>query len=190
MRALFVLACIAWSVCATAAEVSGIKLDDKIRIAPNAPELVLNGAGTRTRFFVNVYVGGLYLTEKKNSPGDAISLAGPKRVSMTMLRDLTAQQLSEALHDGFKVNNAAADLDRYKAQLDELSEIMNSIGQAKKGDSIALDYLPDSGTRIVVNGAQKGKPLAGEGFYRGLLRIWLGDRPVDGDLKRAMLGQS
>ena len=55
---------------------------------------------------------------------------------------------------------------------------------------ILLDFLPDSGTGLVVNGQARGKPIAGDDFYRALLRIWLGDKPVDGDLKRGMLGQA
>jgi len=172
-----------------AAEVAGVKLEDKVRIAPNAPELVLNGAGVRTRFVVKVYVAGLYLPEKKSVPADVLALGGPKRVAMTMLRDVTAQQLSDALTDGFAANNAPADQDRYKTQLGELTAIMASLGAAKKGDVVAFDYLPDVGTRVLLNGEAKGKPIPEEGFYRGVLRVWLGDKPADADLKKGLLGQ-
>ena len=174
---------------AVAAEVGGVKLDDKARIDAGGPELVLNGAGIRTRFVVKVYVAGLYLAEKKAAAADAIALAGPKRVSITMLRDVGAQQFNEALVDGFRANNTAADVERLKGALDELSAIMNALGEAKKGSVIALDFAPGTGTRVLVDGAPKGKPIAGEDFYRGLLRIWLGDKPVDADLKKGMLGQ-
>lgn len=174
---------------AVAAEVGGIKLDDKARIDAGGPELVLNGAGIRTRFVVKVYVAGLYLAEKKAAAADAIALAGPKRVSITMLRDVGAQQFNEALVDGFRANNTAADVERLKGALDELSAIMNALGEAKKGSVIALDFVPGTGTRVQVDGAPKGKPIAGEDFYRGLLRIWLGEKPVDADLKKGMLGQ-
>jgi long-chain acyl-CoA synthetase len=119
-----------------AAEVAGVKLDDKVRVAPNAPELALNGAGVRTRFFLKVYVGALYLTEKKTAAADVLALGGPKRVAMSMLRDLTAQQLSDALNDGFKANNPPTDEERYKAQLGELTAIMNSLGTTKTGDAL------------------------------------------------------
>jgi hypothetical protein len=105
-----------------------------------------------------------------------------------MLRDVGAQAFTEALTEGFRSNNA--DADRFKPQLDELVAIMNALGEAKKGDVIALDFVPGTGTVVSVNGAGKGKPIAGEDFYRGVLRIWLGDKPVDGDLKKGMLGQS
>ena len=172
-----------------AAEVAGVKLEDRLRLAPGGPELVLNGAGIRTRVFFKVYVAGLYLAEKKSAPGEVLALPGPKRVSMTMLRDLGAQQLSDALVEGIRNNSNAAEQEALKARTDELVAIMNSIGEAKTGDRIQLDFLPDSGTRVVVNGEPRGKPIAGEDFYRALLRIWLGDKPVDGDLKQGLLGR-
>jgi len=106
-----------------------------------------------------------------------------------MLRDVGAQQFNEALVDGFRANNSAADVEKQKGSLDELSAIMNALGEAKKGNVIALDFVPGTGTRVQVDGAPKGKPIAGDDFYRGLLRIWLGDKPVDADLKKGMLGQ-
>jgi len=175
---------------AVAADVGGIKLDDKTRLDAGGPELVLNGAGIRTRFVVKVYVAGLYLAERKAAAADAIAVGGPKRVSITMLRDVGAQQFNEALVDGFRANNSAADVEKLKGPLDELSVIMNALGEAKKGSVIALDFVPGTGTRVQVDGAPKGKPIAGDDFYRGLLRIWLGDKPVDADLKKGLLGQS
>jgi hypothetical protein len=175
---------------ALAAEVAGVKLDDKVRIAPNVPELVLNGAGVRTRVIVKVYVGALYLPEKKTTATEVLALPGGKRIALAMLRDLTSQQLSDALSEGFAANNAPPDQERYKAQLAELLAIMNALEQAKKGEVVTLDYVPDSGTRVLVNGDAKGKAIPDEGFYRAVLRIWLGDRPVDADLKKGLLGQS
>ncbi len=172
-----------------AAEVAGVKLDDRIRVAPNSPELALNGVGVRTRFFVKVYVAGLYATDRKTTAADALALGGPKRFAMVMLRDVTAPQLTDALNDGFKANNSPADQERYRAQLGELTAIMNSLGGAKKGEVVALDYLPETGTRVQLNGEPKGKPIPDEGFYRALLRVWLGENPVDADLKKGLLGQ-
>jgi len=172
-----------------AAEVAGVKLDDKVRLAPNTPELALNGAGVRTRFLVKVYVGALYVTEKKTAAADVLALGGPKRVHLVMLRDVTGQQMSDAITEGFQANNSPADQGRYKAQIAELAGTMNALGAVKKGDALAFEYLPDAGTRLLLNGDAKGKPIPDEGFYRALLRVWLGDKPVDADLKKGLLGQ-
>ena len=145
-RIIFALFFVVAFTGASAAEVGGVKLDDKLRLTPTGPELVLNGAGIRTRVFFKVYVGALYLAEKKAAANDVLALAGPKRVAMSMLRDLTAQQLSEALVEGINNNANAAEQTALKARIDELVAIMNALGEAKKGDAILLDFLPGSGT--------------------------------------------
>ena len=172
---------------ALAAEIAGVRVEEQVRLG--ATELQLNGAGIRTRIVFKVYVGALYLPEKKSAGAEVLALKGAKRVSMTMLRDLTAHQLTDALEDGIRANHSPAELAALKGRVDELVAVMNEIGSAKEKAVIALDFLPDSGTRITVDGAARGKPIPGEDFYAALLRIWLGDKPVDADLKKAMLGQ-
>jgi len=41
---------------------------------------------------------------------------------------------------------------------------------------------------VAIDGKPAGEPIQGEDFYRALLRIWLGDQPVQEDLKKALLG--
>lgn len=168
------------------AEVAGIRLDDGVRIG--SQNLVLNGAGLRVKVFFKVYAAGLYLSEKAGSTAAVLALAGPKRVSMTMMRDLTAQDLIDALGEGMRNNNPAAEFEKLKPRVERLNAIMAAIGAAKSGNVITLDYLPESGTQVSLNGEPKGEAIAGDDFYRALLRIWLGDNPVDGSLKKALLG--
>jgi hypothetical protein len=172
---------------ALAAEVAGVKVDERVRLGSS--ELVLNGAGLRTRAFFKVYVAGLYLAEKKTSTAEVLALPGAKRVSMRMVRDLGARQLVDALEEGVRDNTPSAEQEVLKDRMAELTAIMNALQSAKEGDIIALDWLPGAGTRVVLNGEIRGKAIAGEDFYRALLRIWLGDNPVSGSLKKALLGQ-
>ncbi len=171
---------------ALAAEVAGVKVDERIKL--DSSELVLNGAGLRTKAFFKVYVAGLYLAEKRTSTQEVLALPGAKRVTMRLLRDLTAKQLVDALELGIRDNSSPGEREALKGRIAELAGIMNAIQSAKEGDLIALDWLPASGTRIVLNGEQRGKLIAGEDFYRALLRIWLGDDPASESLKKAMLG--
>jgi chalcone isomerase-like protein len=168
-----------------AAEVEGVKLADKAQFG--GADLVLNGAGVRTRVFFKVYVGALYLQEKTGSAEAAISGSGGKRVAMHLLRDLTAEQLFAALKEGLADNHSPDQVAKFEPQVQQMEKIFFAIKSAKKGDAIMLDYLPRAGTRIVVNSEEKGA-IAGEEFYRALLRIWLGEKPVDASLKKAMLG--
>jgi hypothetical protein len=172
---------------ALAAEVAGVKVDERVQLGSS--DLQLNGAGVRTRLFFKVYVGALYLPERKSSATEVLALRGAKRVSMTLLRDLTARQLTDALEEGIRANSSEAELAALKERIDALVAIMNEIGSAKEKTVITLDFLPESGTRVTVDGEARGKPIPGEDFFVALLRIWLGEKPVDADLKKAMLGE-
>lgn len=171
---------------AHAAEVAGVRIEDKVRVGGS--ELVLNGAGLRKRIVFKVYVGALYLPEKTGDAAGVLASSGPKRVSMTLMRDLTAKQLTEALEDGMRANHTEAQLAALRSRLDTAQATMREIGSAKEGSVIALEYLPGSGTRITVDGTPRGPTIPGEDFYAALLRVWLGDKPVDATLKKAMLG--
>ncbi len=172
---------------ALAAEVAGVKLEDKVRVANS--DLALNGAGLRKRAFFQVYAIGLYLAEKKTAAADAIAATGPKRVAIHMLRNVDAGQFTDALVDGMKDNHSEADMKALEARLKQLSAIMAQMKEAKEGMRIALNWLPAAGTQLTVDGKATGVPIAGEDFYRALLRIWLGDNPVQADLKKALLGE-
>jgi hypothetical protein len=165
-----------------AAEVAGVKLEDKAQVG-NA-DLTLTGAGLRKRLFFQVYAIGLYVRDPKADP---VSQPGPKRVHIHMLRDVGAEQFTEALAEGIKANHAEAEAKALEPRVRELGAIMAQLRQAKQGMAIALDWT-GSETVLVVDGKSAGAPIQGEDFYRALLRIWLGENPVQEDLKKALLG--
>jgi hypothetical protein len=169
---------------AGAAEVAGVKIDDKARVG--AGDLVLNGAGLRKRVFFQVYAIGIYLPQKATSAAAVLEQKGPKRVAIHMLRDVGADAFTEALADGIRANHSEAEAKALEPRLQALGAIMAELKEAKKGMAIALDWNGD--TRLLVNGSAAGRPIPGEDFYRALLRIWLGDKPVQDDLKKALLG--
>ncbi len=75
------------------------------------------------------------------------------------------------------------------AGVKQLATIMAEMKEAKKGMRITLDWLPAAGTQVTVEGKPAGAPVPGDDFYRALLRIRLGDKPVQDDLKKALLGE-
>jgi hypothetical protein len=170
-----------------AAEIEGVRLPDKVRLTDGGPELALNGAGVRTRVVFKVYVGALYLQQKRTAPEAVLGDSAPKRMALHMLRDVAADQLFSALNDGLKGNHTPDQLAKIDTQLRELESIFRKVQNVKSGDVILLDYTPGTGTRVAVNGETKGV-LAGEAFYAALLRIWLGDKPAEASLKKALLG--
>lgn len=178
--ALLVIACSAFG-----AEVAGVQLPDRVQV--EAKELSLNGAGLRRRFVFRVYVVGLYLPEKKREAAQVLAQPGAKRVSLHMLRDVGAETFSEALAEGLEANLSEAEYRALEPRVKQLEAIMAQVKEAKKGMAIDLDWTGGA-TRVSIDGTPTGEPIAGEDFYRALLRIWIGDHPVQDDIKRGLLG--
>ncbi len=174
---------------AQAVELEGVKLEERIRV--DGEELLLNGAGLRTRMFFKVYVAGLYFGRRVSTPQAALHAKGAKRVIFVMLREASAEQFVESIDESLQENSTPQELARMKRHTDALYAMIRAIGQANKGMRIVIDFTPSNGgTTLVVDGVAQGKPmLGGEEYYRFLLRIWLGDIPAQEELKRALLRQ-
>ncbi len=185
MKKLIALLLLCLSSQGFALELAGVNLDDKVQVGNTM--LQLNGAGIRTKLFFKVYVGALYLSVNRHVDAAALAEKGGKRVALHMLRELSSEELLAAFNKGLNANNTPAELAALDAHIKEFSLIFRTVNQVVKGDVITLDFIQGEGTRISVNGAEKGR-VAGAEFNRALLKIWLGEQPVDEDLKKGMLG--
>ena len=167
-----------------AAEVAGVKVADSVKVGNN--ELVLNGAGLRSKLFIKVYVGALYVGQKAATPAAIYDSATPRRMVLRLLRDLDADSLHSALDEGLRNNHSPAELSDMQAQADQLAGIMKAIGKVREGDTISIDFSAE-GVVVSQNGEVRGK-VAGANFAKALLKVWLGDKPADTSLKKALLG--
>ncbi|HKK04974.1 MAG TPA: chalcone isomerase family protein [Gammaproteobacteria bacterium] len=180
---LFVLA-LAANV-AQAREIAGVKLAEKINDA-SGQTLVLNGAGIRYKFIFKIYVAALYLPKAVHSTQAVLDEPGPKRMLMHFLyHKVTAEQMRDGWTDGFSDN---LDEKTYKALAPRIKQFNSFFGDLKSGDRVWLDYRPGVGTRVEINGKEKGV-IPGRDFMRSLLLVWLGTEPPSQDLKHQLLGQ-
>lgn len=172
---------------ATAVQVAGTTVDDAATVA--GQPLVLNGAGVRTRAIFKVYVAALYLPRKAGEPKDVLAMPGPKRVGVTMLREVSSDELGQALVTGIRANCTPEEIRRFGLPLLHMGELFGRIPKLKKGESFSVDWIPSLGTVVSVGGRPVAEPIPDEAFYGAILRIWLGDEPADKDLKPALLGR-
>lgn len=182
-RMLLLALCLAAGA-ASAAEVAGVTIDERVRVGGS--ELLLNGAGLRSKLFIKVYVGALYVGQKANTPAAVYDSPAPRRMLMRMLREMDADTLYGALDDGLRNNLTAAELAAMQGQAGQLGTLMRGIGKVREGDAIAIDFMAD-GLTVSLNNQVRGT-VAGADFARALLRVWLGDKPADAALKQALLG--
>jgi len=171
---------------AAALELAGVKVDETAHVANR--DLLLNGAGIRYKAIFKVYTAALYLSEKKTSPADVISSAGPRRIALVMLRDVSSEDFGQAFMSGIQKNSVKAEKEKIINQLMKFGELFASIPELKKGDVLTTDWIPGSGTLIQVNGKKVGDIFPDVAFYNALLKIWIGDKPADSALKLHLLG--
>jgi hypothetical protein len=170
---------------ASAAEVGSVKLDDSVKVA--GKELKLNGAGMRTKLFVKVYVAGLYLTDKKTNVDDILKAEGPRRVAIHFVRNLSSDDFGDAFMAGLIKNTNDAEKSRLASQISKFGELFGMVQGVSKGDVLTLDWMPGTGTLVTLNGKKVGEVSSEVAAYNAILRIWLGDRPADEKLKKAMI---
>lgn len=166
----------------SAADLAGVSVPDTAQVANT--NLVLNGVGLRKKFFVKIYVGGLYLPQKSGDADAIVASTGPDRILMHMIYAVDKDQFADAWHDDFKANNP----DQYAALHDQIEQFIAWFSDSKKDDVVTMDWVPGQGTQISWNGTFRGN-IPGEDFHKALLRVFLGPNPPTDALKDGMLGK-
>lgn len=173
---------VAWSVTLPAQELEGVHVPEHVTVQDTA--LVLNGAGVRWKLFVKAYVGALYLPEPARAPDQVIAAPGPKCIRLVLLRDVEAGTMVEELLARFRANSSDETYGLLRERIDQLN---GALPNFRTGDIVRLDLADAERTDFWVNDALVAS-FIGEDFQAAVLRLWLGDRPADEKLKRALLG--
>jgi hypothetical protein len=149
-------------------------------------ELKLNGAGTRSKWFMDLYVGGLYVPENISDGQAIINADEPQAITLHITSDMiTSERMTEATLDGFKAATGG-DLSAIQSDVDQFMAVFQE--EIKTGDVFDLVYLPEEGVRVLKNGEVRDT-VGGLDFKKALFGIWLSDQPAQEDLKAKMLGQ-
>lgn len=173
------------SAAAQTVTVSGVKYEQSLNL--RGSKLVLNGAGVRYKGPFQIYTAGLYTLEKAGTPGELLTMPGPKRLSLTMLREIDSGELGKLFS-----RNMAEDKASFSKLLPDVMRMSQLFSECKKlmpGDIITIDWVPSAGTVINVWCFGNNQPFKDPAFYSALLRIWLGPSAVDWKLKEALMGK-
>lgn len=166
------------SACVFAAELPPtLKVGDEV--------LALNGSGTREKYFLDLYVAGLYLAEPSRQPAEIIAAEAPMAIRIVITSKLVSQEkLVESLNEGFENSTEG----HPESVLDQIVQFRQALaGEIVRGDVFDLVYVPTHGMIVFKNGERTGA-IAGIAFKQALFGIWLGEKPADKTLKRALLG--
>lgn len=171
---------------ASAARIAEQDFVEQLRLAET--DLVLNGVGLRSVAWLKGFAAGLYLREKAGSAAQVLAQAGAKRLQMKMIIDVQTKEFIKAFAVSLRRNNTEAEQVGLKDRVEQFNRVLELIGKVRKGDVVDLDFVPGTGLIVSVNGAPKGAPVAGADLYASLLKVFIGERPVDKRLKDGLLG--
>lgn len=168
-----------------AGELAGVFVEDQV-IAENGQTLVLNGIGLREKYWIDVYVGSLYLVNISNNVTEILSAPHAMRIQIDFVyKEVAKKKLLKAWREGFEKNQSKELLIKLQDRMDQFYGYFDQNVIAK--DRYIFDYTPGKGTSVTKNNTLLGL-IPGEDFKNALLEIWLGNFPADKNLKLGMLG--
>lgn len=170
---------------ARAVDVAGVNFAPQIELSGS--KLQLNGAGVRYKTVFKVYAAGLYVDRKIGTLEELVKAPGPKRMSITMLRDIDAGELGKLFARGMEDNMDRAAFAKLIPGILRMSQIFSDYKKLNAGDDFTLDWLPGRGLVLSVKGKVQGEPFREPEFFTAMMAIWLGHAPADWRLKNELL---
>lgn len=173
---------------AQALTLHGVDIPPQVEVGGKT--LTLNGAGTRYVFLFKVYTAALYLPQKSAQPQAIYTMAGPKELKLTMLRDVSGKELGDKLNEGIKNNLSPQEFSAFIPSLVQLGGLFAQKNQIKTGETVTIQDIPGKGSTIAIDGVPSGGMFTEPQFFNSMLKIWLGKDPAEDRLKQALLGHA
>ncbi len=168
---------------ASAGKLVGVEMSDASTAGDQA--LVLNGMALRKKFFIKVYVAGLYLPAKESDGAKVLATDGARKTVMHFIFNVGKEKICEGWNEGLEANTPDASAALHK----DFARLCSMMEDVKKGERLEFTYLPGTGTEVLVKGKSKGT-IAGKEFADALFASWIGEHPGPGqDFKDDLLGK-
>ena len=149
--------------------------------------LKINGGGVREKYFIDLYIGVLYLKEKSSSASHVINANEPMGIKLRIVSGMVDNDnFEEALREGFE-KSTGGDISAIEERMEKLIKV-GFAEDIETGDIYDVVYLPKKGCTLSKNGDEL-LTLKGLDFKKALFGIWFCDDPADESLKKDMLGK-
>ncbi len=165
-------------------EIAGVMVEDSLKTANQ--ELMLNGSGIRSKMFIKLYVGMLYLEEKSNNAEAIINADKDMAIKLEIISGMiTSEKMMASTSEGFD-KSTGGKTDAIKAEIDAFNACFSE--KIEKGDVFEMIYAKGGGITVFKNGTRK-TTISGMQFKKAMFGIWLSSDPADKKLKKGMLGK-
>lgn len=159
----------------------------------NDKNLQVQGTGVRSKFFIDLYVASFFNEEKVNDKAltitDSLQIVASEKLSAIRLNIvsglISSAKMLDSIEQGFELatDGDSTAIDMY------ITEFISVFEQPiEKKDQFTFIGEPGIGVHVLKNN-QRLTSINNDAFRQALFSIWLGDSPVDSDLKAEMLGE-
>ncbi len=163
-----------------------LPLTFKLKLDDLKSKLVLNGYGVRTKFFISLYVEGLYLKEISSDGKAILDSHNEMMVRLHLTSSLvTNKKIIEAINNGIR-KTYVGDIAPIQLKMDEMIAFFKE--ELKPDDNIDLIYDPNIDSIVVSLNDKVLGNVQGFDFKRAVFGIWLEDKPINKTLKSRLLG--
>lgn len=167
--------------------VGGVAFESEIVV--RGTKLQLNGAAVRSRAFFKIWAGGLYLPRKANTLNEVLTQPGIKRWHVVLLRDVEGNEMGKQFTT---VIGKTASKNEFLALIPTIARMGEIFSQKKRlsaGESFTLEWLPNEEINLYFNNKlATAEPFTDKVLFTVLMRMYLGDSPLDASLKAKLLG--
>lgn len=165
-----------------AMEVAGVSIPQTLKLEDSSLEL--NGAGIRRKFFMDLYVGSLYVETKSSDAAAIINSEHPVAIQLDIISGMiTSERMVDTVNEGFEVATDGK-MDHLRERLNSFLAVFNE--KIETGDQFVMKMVPGKGLSAYKNGKYL-TTVEGNDFGQTLLSIWLGEKPADRKLKKGLL---
>lgn len=152
-------------------------------------KLQLNGFGSRSKFWSEVYVQALFLSVLSEDAKDILESDTNMGIRLQITSSLvSSQKLSKSLHKGMVKSIGEANMPKFQSQMDLLEKLLNR-ETTVQNDAFNLIYSSTEKAILVYKNDKLEGKIPGFDFKKAFFGIWLSPTPVDADLKNALLGK-
>jgi hypothetical protein len=165
---------------------SGVRFDARIG------DLQLLGTGLRTKTMlkVKVYALGLYvdpaglvaLKAQSGTPAFYQQLAWGDFAREIRMKFVRSSVSADQIRGAFRESLGGADQAK-------VASFLQYFGDTKAGDEYSLRWTPGVGLATTVAGQAK-PPIADKAFAAAVFSIWLGEKPIQADIKRDLISRA
>ncbi len=164
-------------------KIGSVKIPTTIKTQDHT--LILNGAGLREMYRLDIYIGALYVKEKSYEPLKLMHADEPMCMKIYVVSNLlTNEKLLESIDEGFK-RSLDGNTIALQPKINHLKSVFYE--KLKKSDDFNIIYEPGKGSSVYKNGKHL-TTIPGFEFKKALFGIWLSKNAAASDLQVKLLG--